>query len=127
MCRQLLEPHDLDITPADLPWMSGRKGHRELRADIDAKQLKSGYSGRDRPRRQGQHDGSDLDPVRVNRGRGNVDTLGQAPEARALKRLPRHSEGEGVCGLKGSPIECLWYHGRSHGDTLRSPAAFSAV
>src|SRR5688572_30627404 len=100
MCRQLFEPHDLHMTATDLPGMGGCKGHRELRTDIYAEQLQSSNSGRDRLIRQGQHDGTDMDPLRVSRGCGNVDTLGQAPEARALQHIPRHSESEGICGPK---------------------------
>ena len=70
MCRQFFEPYHFDITSADLPAMSGPEGQRQLRADIDAEQLQSSYSGGDRPGRQGHHDGSDTDPVRVSRGRG---------------------------------------------------------
>jgi hypothetical protein len=103
--------------------MGGCECHRELRADIYAEQLQSSHTGRDRLIRQGQHDGSDMDPVRVRCGCGSVDTLGQAPEARALQHLPRHSEGEGICSPKWMSIECLRYHGPSHEDTLRLPAA----
>ena len=123
VCGKLTQPDDLDVTAADLSGMGCRESHRELRPDVHAQQLEAGYPCSNRRMRQRQHDPSDMDPVGISRGRGGVDTLGQAAETGALERLRRQPERPGLRRKEGSATECRRYQRWSHQETMRLAVA----
>jgi len=96
MWRQLFEPHDPNVTTPDLPQMSARERHRELRPHLDTEHLQPGHSGCDRVGGQGEHDSTDPEAGRICAGGSDVNTLGNAPEAGPLEHLPRQPDSTGV-------------------------------
>src|SRR5262245_56731241 len=126
MRRKLFESHDLHIATAHLSRVGSGKCHREFRANVDSEHLQPGHTCGDRVRRQREHHASHSNAVRICDGGDDVDTLRESSEPCTLECPRGQPKSACVGGLERLPFKCVRYHGCSHEDTLKPPAAHSA-